>query len=352
MLTQLPLEIIDHIFGYLDFDDLRSIACVCSAFRLPAQLRLFRTIRIASKIYDAYPKHNEGILLFPNLLQFPSVLEVHSLGFLQQTGISTHSLSSHLPMMHHLSSMLLSLEPSDCSRVLSALEGLGSAREIALTLRRRMAPDMLISDNALPVHALELTMDASTHHVATRLIQKCSQSLRKLDLFLENDTSPTLPFLPVLHEFSVIHLEPLWMYHDHDLMSWFPFLVQHPTITSLLLCSSFTLAVQPSPGLLPNLRFLEATPAIIERLIPGRPVKYIHIRYPSDVASRFSVDIIFQPLRQPFVPMTALEITTNTLFPNDALINIVQALPKLRKFTLSTPRYEVRQLFEGRRHSN
>jgi hypothetical protein len=347
MLTQIPLEIIDLIFGYLDFGDIRSIARVCSAFRPPAQLRLFRTIRIATKTYGAYPHHIESILSSPHLLQYPSVLLV------QCFGISTagHKLWSHLPMMYRLSNMEIYAEPSYCSKMLSALESCDSAREIALRIGYGLAPDMLISDNPLPVHALELMMHASNHHAATRLVQKCSQSLRKFDLFFESDITPTLPFLPHLYEFSVIYLELACMHNDHDLMSWLPFLDQNPTITCLALCTSFTLSVQASPNLLPNLRFLEATPAIIERLIPGRPVNNIHIRYPCDIASRFPLHIILQPLRRPIVPVTVLEITTDTRFSSDVLIDIVQSLPKLRKFTLSEPRYEVRQLFEGRRYS-
>lgn len=51
MLTQLPAEIANHIVEYLGFEDIRSIVRVCFAFRLPAQLRLFRTIDIGSDPY-------------------------------------------------------------------------------------------------------------------------------------------------------------------------------------------------------------------------------------------------------------------------------------------------------------
>jgi len=44
MFAHLPLEIVVHMVDYLYFEDIRSIACVCSAFRLPTQLLLFRTI--------------------------------------------------------------------------------------------------------------------------------------------------------------------------------------------------------------------------------------------------------------------------------------------------------------------
>src|SRR5258706_1492448 len=84
-------------------------------------------------------------------------------------------------------------------------------------------------------------------------------------------------------------------------MSRFLFLDQHPTITRIVLGSGFTLAVQPPPNLLPNLRFIKATPTIIGRLILGRPVSYIHTIY-SDYRNQIPLDIMLQPLRQPFVP--------------------------------------------------
>ena len=70
-------------------------------------------------------------------------------------------------MMYRLSSMDISLDPNDCSSALSALESLGSERKIALILRDNLAPTLPISDNPLPVHSLELYMDASNHQVAT-----------------------------------------------------------------------------------------------------------------------------------------------------------------------------------------
>ena len=347
MSAQLPIEIVDHIVGYLDFEDIRSIARVCSAFRLPAQRRLFRTIKIVpgppgrSK---AYPCHIKSILSSPHLLQYSSGLMVHCSNSIQQ--ISIQSLWTHLPVMYRLSTMYLYLEPSACSRVLSILESLGSAREIALYFRYGLAPDLSISDNPLPTRTLELYVNASNHQVVTRLLQKCSQSLRKLTLYLRDNTIPSLPFLPHLYEFSV-HSHRHDIGNEPDLMSLFPFLDQHPTITRLSLGYQFTLAVQPPPNLLPDLQFLDADPVIIERLIPGRGVYDIHAGYYSP---RFPVDILLQPLRHPFVPVTTFAIDANVHLPNNYLISIVQALPKLRKFTLTWTCYEVRQSLEGRKH--
>ena len=335
MLTQLPFEIVDHIVGYLDFGDVRSIARVCSAFQLPAQLRLFKYIQTLPH-YNAYPD-TESILSSPHLLQHSSRLVVRSYGSSQQSYV--HSLWPRLPLMHRLTSMNMLLDPNDCSRALSALENLGSGREIALVVGRGLAPDLLISDNPLPIHSLNLWVDASNHQVATRLVQKCSQSLRTLTLFLEDNTTPPLPFLPHLNEFSV----DTYLYETGDelLVSFFPFLYQHPTITRLALGYEFTLAVQPPPNLLPNLQSLEAGPTIIQRLIPGRPVNHIRAEYVSKIADLFPGDIMLRPLRQPFVSVTTFAIKTNVHLPNDLLINIIQALPKLRKFTVDWPCYEV-----------
>ena len=221
----------------------------------------------------------------------------------------------------------------------------------ALSLGRILAPDLLISDDPLPIHTLELRVDASSHQVATRLIQKCSQSLRQLRLFLQDNNPPPLPFLPHLSELF-LHTNLHEVGNDPDLMSLFPFLNRHPTITRILLGLYFTLSGQFPPNLLPNLQTIEATPLIIERLIPGRPVNDIHAIYSSLTANRYPVDIMLQPLRESFVPVTSLAIGAGTHLPNDSVINIVRSLPKLRGFILwRSCKYEVRCLFEGTRYS-
>ena len=352
MFTQLPSEIIQYIFEYLSFKDIRSIACVCSAFRLPGQLRLFRTIHIRTMSPNGSPNHTQSILSSPHLLQYPSALIVRDYSFPQHAGICIDSLWSHLPKMYRLSYVEIILEPSERLRALSALESCGSAREIALKLGHPFTPYMLMYHTRLSVHTLELIPGGPGHQLAVRFIQKCSQSLRRLNLFLINGIKPTLPFLPRLYELS-LYMEVCGAASDHNFTSWFPFLDRHPTITRLLLSTRFTLTAQPSPNLLPNLQFLKATPAIIERLVPGRPVNYIRVNYPSRLAYGFPfhANTMLRPLRRSIVPMTSLEISTDTFIPSDGLIDMVRALPKLRKFILEEPRYEVRQLFEGRRNS-
>ena len=355
MFTQLPLEIIDHIFGYLSFKDIRSIACVCSAFRMSGQRRLFRTIYIRIDPYNYLPSHTQCILSYRRLLQYPSALIVQPYDCAYKTGTSSGFLWNILPKMYRLSYVEITLGPRECLRALSALKRCGSVRQIALRPRRTFTPDELISDTPLLVHTLDLMMDASGHQLAARVVQKCSQTLRRLDLFLKNGITPTLPFLPHLSELS-FNMEVITGVYgatsDHDFMSWFPFLDRHPTITRLLLSTRFTLTVQPSPNLLPDLQFLKATPAIIERLVPGRPVNYIRVNYPSRLAYGlpFHANTMLRPLRQSLVPMTVLEIMTDTFIPSDGLVDMIQALPKLRKFVLEDPGYEVRQLFEGRRN--
>ena len=344
MLAQLPFEIVDHIVEYLDLNTVHSIACVCSALRLPAQRRIFRTVQIVSYYNDPYPEHIDSILSSPHLLQCSSSLHIGPV-YMEEPFIN--SLWSHLPTMSRLRSMHILLQPDECSIALSALESLGSTREIALNVRHSLGPDMLISDHPLPVHLLDVYVDTPTHHVVTRLAQKCSQSLRTLVIFLLDNITPPLPFLPHLHELTIGTTMSL-IRDDPDLVSWFPFFSQHPTITRIVLGDRFTLAGQPPPDLLPNLQFIYATPAIIERLAPGRPVNHIHAEYYPGTAQQFPDDIMLRPLRQPFVSVTTLEIMTNRHLPNDGLINIVQALPKLCDFSVDWFGDEVRRLFEGR----
>ena len=345
MFAQLPFEIVDDIVKYLDFNSVRSIACVCSAFRLPAQLRLFRTVQIVSYAHDPCANHTDSILSSPHLLQCSSNLHI---GPLSMQPPFIHRLWSLLPTMSRLRNVHIFLQFDDCSTALSALESLGSAREIALNVRPALGTDMIISDHPLPVHSLDVHVDASARHVVARLVQKCSQSLRRLIIFPQDNTTPPLPFLPHLYELTIGTTMSL-MRDDPDLVSWFPFLSQNPTITRIFLGDRFTLAVQPPPDLLPNLQFLHATPTIIERLVPGRPVNHIRTEYFPGTAHQFPNDIMFRSLRQSFVSVTTLAILTTVHLPNDGLINIVQSLPQLCDFTVDWPCDEVRQLSQGKR---
>ena len=349
MLAQIPVEIVGYVVGYLDFGDLRSIARLCSTLRQPAQLRLFRTLRIMPDTFaQAHLDRIESILSSPHLLRYISRLVVVSPRSMLKAPI--HSLWSHLPDMYRLKSMDICLDPEDCSRALSALESLGSAREIALDFKHDLAPDVLISDDPLPVYNLVLSAYSSSHPIATSLIQKCSQSLRQLRLCLVDNSFPPLPFLPRLDEFSLeVHM--FYNRNEMDLMTWFPFLHRHPTITRISLCYKFTLTVQPPSGLLPNLQFLKATPPIIERLIPGRPVADIFTMTYSQRGCYFPLDTVLQPLRQPFVPVTTFEISAGDTLPDDLLVDIVQALPKLRNCRLTWTCHEVCQLSERRWYS-
>ena len=343
MLAQLPLELIDRVIECLSFDDVRAIACVCSALRLPAQRRLFRTILISglAKPDDATPTRTELILSQPNLLRCASRLIVEDRQFqfsLLQREISIQSLWPHLPaMMYRLAYLELSLEPSTYAIALSALEGLGSAREIELSLRIGMPPDLVISDKPLPVHSLSIPVGPADDQLTTQLFQKCSQSLRKLHLYLYMDGVPSIPPLPYLCELS---LHARFKSNGQDLTPWFPFLNQHPTITRLSIDTIYTLSAPPPPNVLPNLQSLKANTVVSEQLIPGRPILGVRVEYYSD---RCRVDIMFRALRSSKVPLTILEITTYAIFPGEALINLLQDLPKLRAFTLEKPRYEVCQ---------
>ena len=95
----------------------------------------------------------------------------------------------------------------------------------------------------------------------------------------------TLPFLPYLHELS-FDIEGSKC-KDLDLISWFPFHYRNPTIIGISLDSGFTSALQLPPDLPPNLQFLDTTPAIIERLIPGNPVNKNHASYLSGIIYQF-----------------------------------------------------------------
>ena len=343
MLAQLPLELIDRVIECLSFDDVRAIACVCSALRPPAQLRLFKTISIwgLADTDPITPSRTEILLSQPSLLRCASHLIVEDLQFpfiLHQREISIHSLWPHLPTMYRLTYVELDLEPSTYAIGLSALEALGSAREIELNLRTTVPIDLIISDKPLPVHSLTMPVDTAGDQLTTQLLRKCSQTLRVLRLFLQMNRVPSLAPLPYLCELS---LHMCIEGSDPDLVSWFSFLDQHPTITCLSIDSRFILLVPPLPNMLPNLHSLKATTLVIERLIPGRPIHSVHAIYYSYPSPPFPVNTMCQIFQLSNVPLTVLEITTYSIFPGEGLIKVLKSLPKLREFTLDKPRYEV-----------
>ena len=104
--------------------------------------------------------------------------------------------------------------------------------EIGLKLTIALTPDLLTSDNPLPVRSLSMLVHTLGDRVGTQLLQKCSASLREFHLFLQESTVPSLPFLPYLCGLS-LHAE-----YECDvpvLTSWFPFFYRHRSITRLCL---------------------------------------------------------------------------------------------------------------------
>ena len=200
-----------------------------------------------------------------------------------------------------------------------------------------LPPDLIISDKPLPVHSLSIPVGAADDELTRQFFQKCSQSLRKLHLYLYINKVPSIPPLPHLCELS---LYARAQSHGQDLTPWFPFLDQHPTITRLSIDTIYTLSVPPPSNVLPNLQSLKATTVVSEQLIPGRPIHGVHVEYYYD---QFPIDIVFQALRLSNVPLTILKIITWAIFPGEGLINLLQNLPKLFEFTLEKPRYEVCQ---------
>jgi len=349
MLAQLPLEIIDQVIESLSFKDIGAIACVCSALRQPAQLRLFRTISIRNVVEtgDTTPSHNKIVLPHPNLLQYASRLvveEPHVFIGDQRVISSIHSLWPHFPTMYRLTYVELALGRSNHAVALSTLEGLGLTREIELNLMHPLTPDLVFSDKPLPVRSLSIPVNIASDQVTRRLLQKCSQSLRKLHLSPQMNRVPSLPPLPQLCELSLCGK---FGGSDLELAIWFPFLDQHPTITRLSMDAQYTLAVPTPPNILPNLQSLESTTMVSQHLIPGRPVHDLRAKYYFDTSPQYPVEDMFQVLRLSNVPLTILEISTYHTLQCEGLIKILKTVPKLRKFTLNKPHYNVCQLLKA-----
>jgi len=176
MLARLPPEITDLIINRLSVSTLRAIALVCSALRLPAQLLLFRTIRIVVKTDHITPHHARLILPYPHLLQYASRLIVtRSFVEPEMPTVSANSFWSYLPTMYRLIYIQLDINLVNHPTFLPMLEGLGSAREIEIKFMRAVGPGVPISQDPLPVHFLSFPVDASGDQV-TRLLLKNARS--------------------------------------------------------------------------------------------------------------------------------------------------------------------------------
>jgi hypothetical protein len=342
MLTQLPSEIVDDILEYLPLSDIRLITALCSALRPRAQLRLFKGILITVKDDKVTPRYAELILRYPYLLQYASRLTVRRPRHQdlkemwrksESPTVFTSQLWSQIRTMYRLTHVLLELDCRDYGAALRALEGLGSAKEIHLDINDRLYADTSMSKSSLPARSLSFRSYDLSESTETLLLQKCSQSLRVLKLSISNPfTTSPIPFLPHLREFS---LNSSFPHNNRDLTPWFSFFIKHPSLTHLFLDLNCTHSAPVPPNLLPNLCCLRAHPGIVERLTPGRPLHDISTEQPP-----YGAMLSFHPTCQSLVlshtPITTLEIITRSHLSADMLINMINSLPKLQKFRLST----------------
>jgi len=101
------------------------------------------------------------------------------------------------------------------------------------------------------------------------------------------------------------------------------------------------------PNLLPNLHSIEAEPATVGQLIPGRPIRNVYINGFWITSTPSISDTIFQALRLSYVPVTSLKIVTHDCLLSNSVFDMIQTLPKLREFILDAL-YEVCWLLKGR----
>ena len=348
MLIRLPPETIAQIIERLPREDGRSVALVCSALRPYGHRLLFRVIQISVEKDSIIPHDAELVLSYPHLLQYVSTLLVQGRIPLRSReprgipAIPVHYLWSHLATMRRLDSIHLGFDftPSNYGGVLSALEGLNSAREITLRFTHSLQTDIFLSEHSLPIDSLTLPLDQSGHRLGNQLLHKCSTSLVELILEFSGTSIPDFPFLPHLQIFS---LQLADLVNEEDLTPWFPFFDQHPSLTCLTLDGMFTSVALPHRNLLPNLQSLTARPSIIERLIPGRPV---HEVLPQPFAFETSPTNLFQSFLLSSVPVTNLDFGTHETLSTDTLIEIIRSVPMLRELTLETE-YEVCDWLKG-----
>lgn len=343
MLAQLPSEIVDQIIECLPSkEDALSIALVCSALRPHANRRLFRSLRVFVERGNIVPVYAEMVLSYPHLLQYPTHLmiwppvrppkSVYSQEHGEIPTIPVHYLWTQLVNMPRLTSLELHMSSGDYGAVLSALEGLDAARNITLHLGDRIQNDISISENPLPVKRLKLCVNERerSHRLEKQLLQKCSQSLFELRLILYDACTPDFPFLPFLRILALVAL----VGKGSDITPWLPFLMQHPSLTSVMLSPAISSVNPVQPFLLPNLQSLKAHPLVIEQLIPGRPVHSVTIYRSNNPTSSYNT--IFQSLALPCVPVTTLYIdaTVYAIQSTKTLVDMIRSLPMLRELDL------------------
>ena len=120
---------------------------------------------------------------------------------------SADALWPHLPTMYRLTYIELNGDPPHHYSRMAYVFGKGDSTQT-------LGPpntDMPISDNPLPIHSLPIAVNTKGEQAARRLLQKYSQSLRKLHLSLyRTDFRPTPP-PPHLCEFSLApKMAPKW----------------------------------------------------------------------------------------------------------------------------------------------
>jgi len=334
-LSCLPPEIIDSIFGYTPFEELKHLAVVCSTFRPHAQRLLFQSIKLLFSregILPTYAARSPHIVL-----SFVRTLRLEY----RDRPLWNDGLEDSLTGYITIDAFIQSLPTTPRLKYLSiACDG---ARQVVFALLERLPPGRFVQvklvaprsiphepTRPLPIEAIELGLGDRLHDT---LLTCAAHSLRSLTIVSTNGTAPKMPEDLL---FSRLNKFVLTCRSTTDLSPLIPFFASHRSIEQLELGHNcYILSPIPS-SILPNLHKLHASIGIVIPLIPERHIEDVKCTScPSPGPLGQTPEVLLQALAKSLRPITSFALTAiqDNFFPH-SFGPLVDLLPEVQSLSL------------------
>lgn len=332
--SSLPPEIIDCIFGYTSFEELKHLAVVCSTFRPHAQRLLFQSTSLLFSRERILPTHAARN---PQVLSFVRTLWLESGDRFPWADSSQDSLTGYLTIGTFLQSL------PTTPRLKYLIIACDGGRQVAVALLERLpagrfvqvklAVPRLIPDEPtkpLPIEAMELGLGVQA---PDPLLICATHSLWSLTIASTNSTTLRIPdglLFPRLTRFVLTCSSPT------DLSPLISFFASHKSIQQLELGhNSYMLSPIP-PSILPNLHKLHASIGIVVPLMPGRHIDDLRCNScPSPRPRGHTSEVLLQAVAKSLRPIISFALTTvqDNFFPHD-LGRLVDLLSEVQNLSL------------------
>lgn len=331
-LSRLPPEIIDCVFSYTSFEELKHLAILCSTFRPHAQRLLFQKVDLLFS--------REGILATsaacsPHVLSFVSDLQLKYRDPTVWNGGPQDSLTSYLT----IDAFLQSLPATPRLKYLTI--GCDGARRVAFALleqlplgrcvKVKLDVPRLIQHNEptgpLPIEAIEL----GSGNLQDQLLKCAAHSLRSLTIVSMIGAAPRVP-----EGLLFPHLTKFALNSTADLSMLIPFFTFHGSIEQLELGYNCFMLSSIPPSILPNLHKVHAPVGIAIQLMPGRHIEdFKCTSYPSPRPPVQTAEDLLQAVAKSLSSITsfAVTVTQGNFFPHN-LESLVDLLPEVQNLSL------------------